>query len=56
MYGFYSYSSSLGVQEVKPSVSNKLVEVVCEDGVDKEVLFNALKKWSASSGKSVEAM
>jgi hypothetical protein len=44
------------VQEVKPTVTEKLVQVICEDGVEQEVLFNALKKWSATSGKSVEAM
>eukprot|EP01032_Pedospumella_encystans_P029799 gene29799-33639_t len=34
-----------GVTEVKADVDTKLVDVVCEDAVDGEVLHNALKNW-----------
>ncbi len=55
-YQFYILIVSTGVQEVKPNVETKLVEVVCEDSVSEQSLLEPLQKWSASSGKSVELM
>lgn len=45
-----------GVTEVKADVDTKLVDVVCEDSVDGEVLHNALKNWGEKAGKSVELL
>mmetsp|Transcript_42155 Transcript_42155/g.73293 ORF Transcript_42155/g.73293 Transcript_42155/m.73293 type:complete len:80 (-) Transcript_42155:122-361(-) len=45
-----------GVTEVKADVDTKLVDVVCEDTVDGEVLHNVLKNWGEKAGKSVELL
>ncbi len=45
-----------GVTEVKADVDTKLVDVVCDDAVDGEVLHNALKNWGEKAGKSVELL
>jgi len=37
-------------------VDTKLVDVVCDDAVDGEVLHNALKNWGEKAGKSVELL
>lgn len=41
---------------MKADVDTKLVEVSCEDSVDGDVLFSALKNWGEKAGKSVERL
>ena len=43
-----------GVSEVVTSVEDKLITVQHSENVEKSVLLEALMKWSAASGKSVE--
>lgn len=43
-----------GVKKVDANLTTKKVDVECEDEVDSSKLMDALKKWSGSSGKSVE--
>ena len=43
-----------GVSGVVTSVENKLITVEHDDAVEKDTLLQALMKWSAASGKSVE--
>jgi copper chaperone CopZ len=51
----FSFStSSEGVKKVDANLTTKKVDVECEDEVDSSKLMEALKKWSGSSGKSVE--
>lgn len=41
---------------MQADVDTKLVDVICEDGVDEEVLHNALKNWGEKAGKTVELL
>ena len=43
-----------GVSEVVTSVEDKLITVEHAESVDKNTLLEALMKWSAASGKSIE--
>lgn len=43
-----------GVTEVQADVDTKVVNVLCEDAVDEEVLHSALKNWGEKANKSVE--
>ena len=52
----YLFHFLTGVTEVQADVDTKLVDVICEDGVDGEVLHNALKNWGEKAGKSVELL
>jgi copper chaperone CopZ len=45
-----------GVTEVKTNVETKLVDVICEEEVDEDVLLGALKNWGDKAGKSVERL
>ena len=42
-----------GVTEVKTDVDAKIVEVI-HNGVEEDVMFAKLKKWSEASGKTLE--
>ena len=42
--------------EVRADVETKIVDVVCEDDVDGQVLLRALENWGEKAGKSVELM
>jgi hypothetical protein len=44
------------VTEVQADVDTKLVNVICEDGVDADLLLSALKNWGEKAGKSVERL
>lgn len=44
----------VGVTEVQADVDTKVVNVLCEDAVDEEVLHSALKNWGEKANKSVE--
>ena len=48
--------SCTGVTEVRADVETKIVDVVCEDDVDGQVLLRALENWGEKAGKSVELM
>jgi hypothetical protein len=43
-----------GVEKVDAQWETKKVEITCVESMDSAILLNALEKWSASSGKSVE--
>jgi copper chaperone len=43
-----------GVAEVKTDVSTKKVEVISSGATSAEAMLEALQKWGAASGKSVE--
>jgi len=43
-----------GVQKINVNLETKLVEIECDDAIRADVLVDALMKWSATSGKSVE--
>lgn len=43
-----------GVQEIDANLETLAVKVTCEDGVDSQVMLDALLKWSEASKKSVE--
>ena len=43
-----------GVSSVDANVETKVVKVTCDDAVSSDILLSSLRKWSESSGKSVE--
>ncbi len=47
------FHTVLGVENIKADVEKKQVEVEVGSAVDPQILVDALKKWSESSGKSV---